>query len=86
MAEDGGLGPDDAVLVWLARLQQYAGPWWRFGVRYLSTHTGVPALVVGAVLVVVGWRILKKGARLAVEVALVCGVLLVLTELGLIRW
>lgn len=78
------------MLVWLARLQQllvlYAGPSWRFGVRYVSTHTGVPALVVGAVLVVVGWRILKKGARLAVEIAVVAGVLLVLTELGLIRW
>ena len=41
----------------------------RFAVRWLSLHTGLPALVVAAVLVVVGYRILKKSARFAVEVA-----------------
>lgn len=68
--------------VWLERLSL----WGRFGIRYLSLHTGVPALVVAALLVVVGWRILKKGAKLALEVAIVAGALLVLTELGVIRW
>ena len=37
----------------------------RFAVRWLSVHTGLPALLVGAVLVVVGYRVLKKTARFA---------------------
>ena len=73
-------------LAWLESLQRLAVPYWRVGLRFLSLHTGLPALIVAALLVVFGWRILKKGARLAVEVAVVCGVLLVLTELGVIRW
>ena len=58
----------------------------RFVVRGLSLHTGVPALVVGAVLVVVGYRILKKSARFAVEVALVTALLVAATGAGWIQW
>ena len=58
----------------------------RFAVRWLSHHTGLPALVVAAVLVVVGYRILKKSARFAVEVALVAALLVAATGAGWIRW
>jgi hypothetical protein len=58
----------------------------RFAIRWLSLHTGVPALLVAAVLVVVGWRILKKTARLAVEVALVAALLVAATSAGWIQW
>jgi len=58
----------------------------RFVVRWLSLHTGVPALVVGAVLVVVGYRILKKSARFAVEIALVAALLVAATGAGWIQW
>ena len=58
----------------------------RFAVRWLSLHTGLPALVVGAILVVVGYRILKKSARFAVEVALVGALLVAATSAGWIRW
>jgi hypothetical protein len=58
----------------------------RFAVRWLSLHTGLPALVVGAVLVVVGYRILKKSARFAVEVALVAALLVAATSAGWIHW
>lgn len=58
----------------------------RFAVRWLSVHTGLPALLVGAVLVVVGYRILKKSARFAVEVALVAALLVAATSAGWIRW
>jgi hypothetical protein len=64
----------------------HAGWTVRFAVRWLSHHTGVPALLVAAVLVVVGWRILKRTARLAVEVTLVAALLFAATELGWIRW
>jgi hypothetical protein len=54
--------------------------------RWLSHHTGIPALFVAAILIVVGWKILKRSARLAVEVAVVAAVLVAATELGWIRW
>jgi hypothetical protein len=55
-------------------------------VRYLSQHTGLPALLIAAVLVAVGYRLLKKSARFAVEVAAVALVLVAASELGWIRW
>lgn len=76
-----------APLVWLAAI-----PWKsmenavRFAVRWLSVHTGVPALVVAAVLVVIGYRILKKSARLMVEVALVAALLVAATHAGWLHW
>ena len=54
--------------------------------RLLSQHSGVPALVVAALLVVVGWRVLKKSARFVAEVALVTAALFAATQLGWIRW
>lgn len=58
----------------------------RTGVRYIVAHTGVPALVVAAVLVVVGYRILKRSARFTFEVALVAASLAAMTALGWITW
>lgn len=55
-------------------------------VRYLSLHTGLPALVIGALLVAIGYRVLKKTARFAIEVAAVTVVLALASELGWIRW
>ncbi|HSO38096.1 MAG TPA: hypothetical protein VLT33_36460 [Labilithrix sp.] len=74
-------------MAWLA-----AFPWKaiesaaRFAVRWLSSHTGVPALLVAALLVVVGYRILKKSARFALEVALVAALLVAATHAGWLRW
>jgi hypothetical protein len=58
----------------------------RLAVRWLSLHTGLPALVVAAVLIVVGYRILKRSARFAVEVVLVAALLVAATSAGWIRW
>lgn len=74
-----------SALPW-GSLAANAGGMARFVVRWLSLHTGVPALVVGAVLVVVGYRILKKSARFAVEVALVAALLVAATSAGWIQW
>lgn len=66
-----------------------AMPWsslGRLAVRWLALHTGLPALVVAAVLIVVGYRILEKSARFAVEVALVAALLLAASQAGWIRW
>ena len=68
---------------------------WRWGsilagargaVRYLSTHSGVPAVIVAALLVCLGYRVLKRGFRLAVEVVAVTVALAAASELGWLRW
>ena len=58
----------------------------RGAVRWLAHHTGLPALLVAAVLVAVGYRLLKRSARFAMEVAAVALALLAATELGWLRW
>jgi hypothetical protein len=73
-------------LLWLSAI-----PWksmenaLRFAVRWVSLHTGVPALLVAALLVV-GYRLLKKSARFMVEVALVAALLVAATHAGWLRW
>jgi hypothetical protein len=69
----------------------FALPWIKpsvvvLALRWLAVHTGLPALVVAAILIAVGWRILKKTARLLVEIALVSAALAAASELGWIRW
>lgn len=58
----------------------------RQAVRWGATHTGLPALLVAAVLVVVGYRLLRRTARFAMEVAVVAACLVAATELGWIQW
>lgn len=62
------------------------GTWTRLALRWLSVHTGLPALLVAALLVVVGYRLLKRSARFALEVAVVAIALVAATEAGWIRW
>jgi NCAIR mutase (PurE)-related protein len=58
----------------------------REGLHWVAQHTGVPVILVAAVGIVVSWRIFKKTARIAVEVALVLVVLVIATKLGWISW
>lgn len=61
----------------------------KMAVRWLSAHTGLPALVVAAILIVVAYRLFKKTARFAIEVALVAALLVVAaaaTSAGWLRW
>ena len=58
----------------------------KLAVRFLVQHTGVPAVVVAAILIAVGYRILKRSARFAVEVMVVTLALVAASELGWIRW
>ena len=72
-----------AWLSWNAKSLEVGG---RAALRWLAAHTGLPALVVAAVALVVGYRILKKTARFALEVALVTAGLVAATHAGWIRW
>lgn len=54
--------------------------------HYVSVHTGLPALVVAAIAVVVGYKILKRTARFAIEVTVITLALAAATELGWVHW
>jgi hypothetical protein len=58
----------------------------RHALHWMGRHTGVPVFLLAAVALVVSWRVLKKTARLAVEVAIVAVLLFVATALGWIRF
>jgi alkanesulfonate monooxygenase SsuD/methylene tetrahydromethanopterin reductase-like flavin-dependent oxidoreductase (luciferase family) len=58
----------------------------RFAVRWVSDHTGMPALLVAAVLLVLGYRVLQRSARFALQVLVVLAVLLVATQMGWLRF
>ncbi|MBL8612291.1 MAG: hypothetical protein JNL38_33425 [Myxococcales bacterium] len=69
-----------------SRASHLAGAWARFALGWLEHHSGVPAIVLAAVLLVVGWRLAKKVARFVVEVVVVLVVLVALTQLGVLRF
>jgi len=60
--------------------------WAHACLRWASHHTGLPVVLVAAVALVVTWRLLKRGVRLAVEVALALALLVAATRLGWLRW
>jgi hypothetical protein len=55
-------------------------------VRWLALHTGLPVLFVAAIVVAVSARILRRTARLLVEVVIVMVALAAASRLGWIRW
>ncbi len=90
---DGSSDPLGSILAFVSTLPLPKGWSWQGAlagskavVRWLSLHTGVPALLVAAILVAVGYRVLKRTARFAVEVAAVALALVAASELGWLRW
>lgn len=51
-----------------------------------SRHTGVPAIFVAAVAIVLCWRLGRQAARFAAQTALVFAALVAATALGWIRF
>jgi hypothetical protein len=76
------------LVFWLFRLWRWGSDpaTWKSVVAFLSQHSGVPALIVAAFLLVLGFRLLKKSARFLAEVAVVTAALFAATQLGWIRW
>jgi len=58
----------------------------RHALRQASRHTGVPAVVIAAVIIVLSRRIVRVAVRLAIEVALVVFALVAATMLGWLSW
>ena len=53
---------------------------------WAEVHTGLPAIVVAAIVLVVGFKLFKRSLRFAVEVAVVVGVLGIASALGWVRF
>ncbi len=58
----------------------------RTALRWTSHHTGLPVTLVAAIGLVASYRLFRRAARVAFEVALAFALLLVATRLGWIRW
>ena len=58
----------------------------RHAVGWIAHHTGLPALLVAAILIVLSWRVFKRSVRLVVEVAVALALLLIATRCGWISW
>ncbi len=91
---DVRIGPSDLVETLLAQVAARVAPTgWasvvestKVALRWLSLHTGVPALLLAAVLVCVGYRVMKRTLKFAVEVAAVALLLFGAWHLGFIQW
>ncbi|MBX3230029.1 MAG: hypothetical protein KIT84_25655 [Labilithrix sp.] len=60
-------------------------PFWS-KLAWVADHTGLPALVVAALAIALGYKLLKRSARFAVEVTIITLALAAATELGWLRW
>jgi hypothetical protein len=71
---------------WLPRLGPTAAGGFRTLVRWGSHHSGLPVILVGALALVLSWRVLKRSFRLTVEVVVALALLVVATRLGWLTW
>ena len=67
---------------WLA----HASAGLRSALRWGAHHTGLPVMLVAAIVLVASGHIAKRTLRFGVEVAVVLGLLLAATRLGWIEW
>ncbi len=74
------------MMAWLFRFAELQAGWIRQALLWASHHTGIPAIVVAAVVIVVLYRIAKRSVRFALEVSIVLAALALLTKLGVLRF
>jgi uncharacterized protein (TIGR03382 family) len=85
------------IPAWLERAEHAAWPlvatWcssttgaFRQVVRWGASHTGLPAIVVAALAIVLAWRVARRTWHVVFELAVAFGLLLAATKLGWIRW
>jgi hypothetical protein len=67
--------------LWLAVFGSF-----REGVLLASRHSGVPAVLVASVAIVIAFRTARRALHFAAETAFVCAVLIFCTSMGWIRF
>jgi hypothetical protein len=75
-----------AMLGWGPRIGPSASASVRTVVRWAAHHTGLPVVLVAAILLVLSWRILRRTLRMAVEVLIALALLVAATRLGWLTW
>ncbi len=58
----------------------------RAAVRAISAHTGVPAVLVAALLLYGGYRLFRRSIRFLVQALLVAVALSLAAKFGWLRW
>jgi hypothetical protein len=71
---------------WLPKLGPAAEGSVRAVVRWGAHHSGLPVILVGALTLVLSWRVIKRSFRLALEVVIALALLVVATRLGWLTW
>jgi hypothetical protein len=83
------LGAMHVGKAWLEAALHIAFTRWlvvKHGLMWVSRHTGIPAVVLAAIAIVLGWRLWRRSARFALEVGVVLAVLLLLSKIGLLKF
>jgi hypothetical protein len=75
-------GDPHRVLAWVSPLGHSVRHFLALGAK----HTGLPAVLLAAIVLVVSFRIARFAARFAVQVAVVATLLVFATRLGWLRW
>jgi hypothetical protein len=78
--------PSVGILAWLARGFHGGAAGLTAALAAVSSHTGIPVVIVAAFALVVSYRVMRRGARLALQVGVVGALLLLATKLGWIHW
>jgi hypothetical protein len=58
----------------------------REALRWAANRSGVPSVVIAAVMLVAWWHLFRRSVRWTVEVAFALALLLAATRLGWISW
>jgi hypothetical protein len=58
----------------------------RMVLRWAHHHTGLPTVLVAALLLVLWWRLVRRTLRLAVEVLVALAFLVAATRMGWLTW
>jgi hypothetical protein len=75
-----------SVLGWVPRIGPAATASVRTVLRWGAHHTGLPVILVGAIALVLSWRLIRRSMRLVVEVVLALALLVAATRLGWLSW
>jgi hypothetical protein len=75
-------GDTHRLVAWVSPLGQSVRHFLALGAK----HTGLPVVVLAAILLVASFRIARFAARFAFQVALVAAFLVLATRFGWLRW
>jgi hypothetical protein len=81
-----GMSTFGFVAAWLGRVYKGGTAGILSALHAVSQHTGIPVVVVAAAALVIAYRVIRRGARLAYEMAIALVLVLIATKLGWIHW